>query len=351
MIKKYINKKTIFLLIAIIAIILLIPYSISLILALLTALMLDPIIKLLVKKYNFKRLYAVTVTFVLFLVFLLVVSYLLVNVMINQVMSFIKNIPGYISSFNTDEIMALFEKWQAYYKDLPQDVINSIENAVYSLKDILIVFAKSITEGTFGFVSSIPTLLLEAIVYLIAVFLIMNDLPNIKARIKGMLSESTIVKVKIVTTQLKKLFVGFFKAQIIFSGVTFILVFVGLLILDVKYVFVLSLLTVIVDLLPILGTGSFLVPWAVISLIYGNQTLGIGLIILFVLITVIRKIIEPKVYSSNFGISALAALVSMYLGFKIIGIIGLILGPLLVILYDSLTKAGLINFNLKQDKI
>lgn len=351
MIKKYVNKKNILLALAVIAIIYLLPMSVSLILAFLTALMLEPIVNLLITRYRFKRIYSVTVTFVIFLVFLFILGYVLVNVIINQLITVVKNIPFYISNINTDEIIATFEKLENYFEDLPSEVISSINNALYSLQDLVIVLAKNITEGTFGFVSSIPELLLELIVYLVAAFLFMNEVPDIKRKLKEILEDSTIEKVKIVTTQLKKIFVGFFKAQLVLSGVTFIITYIGLWILDVNYLIVLSLLIVLVDLLPILGTGSFIVPWAVFVLINGNTKLGIGLLILFVLITVIRKIIEPKVYSTSFGISALASLISMYLGFKIIGIVGLLVGPLVVILYDSLSKAGVINLSFKSDKV
>ncbi|WP_449540135.1 sporulation integral membrane protein YtvI [Ferdinandcohnia sp. Marseille-Q9671] len=352
MVKKYINKRNILLIIIAVVLLYLLPMSISLILAFLTAMLLEPIVRFLIEKYRFKRIYSVTVTFVIFMVFVLFMGYLLINVIINQLITIVKNIPFYISNINTDQIISTFEKLETYFEGLPKEVMDSIMNTLYSFQDLLIVVARNITEGTFGFVSSLPELLLELIVYLVAAFLFMNDLPTIKSKLKDLLQDSSIEKMKIVTTQLKKIFVGFLKAQIVLSGVTFLITYIGLWILDVNYLLIVSLLIVIVDLLPILGTGSFIVPWAVFVLINGNTKLGVGLLILFVLITVIRKIIEPKVYSQSFGISALAALVSMYLGFKIIGIIGLLLGPLLVILYDSLTKAGVINLGFtKSDKL
>ncbi|HZG70363.1 MAG TPA: AI-2E family transporter, partial [Chondromyces sp.] len=113
-------------------------------------------------------------------------------------------------------------------------------------------------------------------------------------------------------------------------------------ILRVPYTALISLIIVFVDILPILGTGSVLVPWAVYSLIQGNQFLGIGLITLFIVITVVRRTLEPKVFSSNMGISPLAALISLFIGFKILGFIGFFVGPAIVIIYDTLRQAGII---------
>ncbi|GAA3331144.1 hypothetical protein GCM10020331_086530 [Ectobacillus funiculus] len=92
-----------------------------------------------------------------------------------------------------------------------------------------------------------------------------------------------------------------------------------------------------------------LVPWAVIAIIQDNQPLGIGLLILFAVITIVRRIIEPKkIYSTSMGISPLAAIISMYIGFKLLGFVGLFLGPTLIIIYDALKKkSGIIQMKFK----
>ncbi|WP_100403984.1 sporulation integral membrane protein YtvI, partial [Bacillus sp. FJAT-42315] len=156
------------------------------------------------------------------------------------------------------------------------------------------------------------------------------------------LKDSTKEKLYLITGQLNKAGVGFIKAQIFLSAVTFLMAFIGLSILQVPYAVLLSILIVFVDVLPILGTGSVLVPWAVISFFQENQFLGIGLILLFIVITVVRRILEPKVFSSNMGISPLAALISLFVGFKILGFIGFFVGPAIVIVYDTLREAGIL---------
>jgi sporulation integral membrane protein YtvI len=150
-----------------------------------------------------------------------------------------------------------------------------------------------------------------------------------------------------VLVNLRSSVFGFLRAQLILSAMTYIIALTGLLILDVDYPLAIALLTVIVDILPILGVGSALVPWATYSLITGNTFLAVGLLILFVVITIIRRIVEPKVLGDAVGISALAALVSLYVGFKIFGVIGLFLGPIIVIIYQAMRKVGLLQFKIK----
>src|SRR5690606_40991132 len=106
-------------------------------------------------------------------------------------------------------------------------------------------------------------------------------------------------------------------------------------------------LVMLVDLLPILGVGSFLVPWAIYQGLVGNWFIAIGLVVLFLVITVVRRIIEPKVLGDAVGISALSALISLYVGFKLVGVIGLFLGPVVVLVYEAMRKEGLLNIKIK----
>jgi predicted PurR-regulated permease PerM len=108
--------------------------------------------------------------------------------------------------------------------------------------------------------------------------------------------------------------------------VTYALALIGLIILNLKCATLIAFVIVLVDILPIIGTGSFLVPWAVYSFVIGNSRIGVGLILLFVVITVVRRIIEPKILGSSLGISALAAFIGLYLGFQLIGFFGSFLG-------------------------
>ena len=124
--------------------------------------------------------------------------------------------------------------------------------------------------------------------------------------------------------------------------ITFAEVFSGLLILGVENAFVFSVIISLVDLLPILGVGTVLVPWSLISLAMGNTKLAIGLVILFAVVYLVRQVIEPKIVSSQMNVHPLIAVFSMYAGLKIAGLGGMIVAPLLAFVtktvYDGLKK-------------
>ncbi len=345
-----IKKKYILIAILTTLILFLIPYSVPLILAFITAVALEPLVRYIHTKLNVKRIYSVTITFFLYLIVLSILSYISITVIVDQLIMFFRNIPFFIGSFDISRIELLMVRWEDFLERLPIELVESIESAVISLKTVLIDIAKRLTEGLFTILSSIPEFLFQFLVYVIAVFLFSNDLPRIYQRLNQSLEKETKAKVTILLSQINRVLVGFLRAQIILSGVTFAIAYIGLILLDSSYPVVLSLLIVLVDLLPILGTGSFIVPWAVYCYIDGDGSTAIGLIILFLVITVVRRVIEPKIFSTNLGISALAALVSMYIGFQLLGFIGLLAGPGLILLYDALVKADIIKNRFKFGK-
>ncbi|OQP06250.1 sporulation integral membrane protein YtvI [Geobacillus sp. 46C-IIa] len=324
----------------------LLPYSVPLLLALATALLLEPSIRRLQESYQLKRAHAVTVIFSLFLVIVGFSLYFLIVILVQQVMALSQKLP-YVLSETTKVLDHLIQTWQSYSSSIPQEIIDSLERGVNTVQQMLLSFATNLTQSLVHYIAAIPAFFIHFLVYLIALFLICLDLPQLKQGMSRYLSERTRQRLGMVVTQLSKAGIGFIKAQFLLSLITFFLALAGLLLLGVDYAALMALVIVVVDILPILGTGSVLVPWGIISIANGDNTLGIGLIVLFVVITVVRRIIEPKVFSTNLGISPLAALVSVYLGFQLLGFIGLFVGPVVVILVETLVKAGVIKWTIK----
>ncbi|WP_034669272.1 sporulation integral membrane protein YtvI [Bacillus methanolicus] len=325
----------------------LVPYSLPLIFAFITAVMLEGLVQWQMTKLRFNRLQSVIIVFMSYVLLISVIGYYLISIIAQQTVALSGKTPNFMKGFYVSVIRPLIRKWEFYSKNLPKDVIVSIEKTLENSINSLDTFLHGVIQNTVNLLTAIPGFLIEFLIYLIALFLISLELPRLKAKVEIHLKEQTKRRVYLVANQLYRAGIGFIKAQIILSLLTFFMAFIGLSILRVPYTALLALLIVIVDILPILGTGSVLVPWAVIAILQNNQFLGIGLIVLFLVITVVRRIIEPKVYSTSLGISPLAALISLYIGFKLLGVVGVILGPALVIVFDTLKRANIIKMKFK----
>ena len=128
---------------------------------------------------------------------------------------------------------------------------------------------------------------------------------------------------------------SWFRAYLLIMGLTFIELFIGLSVLGVNYAFLLAVLIALVDILPVFGAGSVLLPWAAILFFLGDKALAIGLFVLWVIISVVRDFAEPRIVGKTLGISPVLTLFSMYAGARFFGIAGMISAPLILMLAKS----------------
>ncbi|KEO80961.1 sporulation integral membrane protein YtvI [Tumebacillus flagellatus] len=322
------------------------PHSVPILLALVTAIVLEPLVRMIQKNLRFRRIWAVTLTFAGFLLIVLSLLYFLTTRMIVEIVELSQSLPQFFAKMAgpvQDWITAL----QSYYEQLPASTASKLQQAASGSLDSLNGLTASLLTGIVSLVRSLPNLLIVSTVYVIALFLFLLDLPGLVRGFLGLFEESTQVKVRMILNNLNRAIIGFLQAQILISFLTYDLVLVGLWILGVRYALAVSLIIVIVDFLPVLGTGAVIVPWAAYAFLSDNRSLGIGLLILYLLIIVFRRIIEPKILGNSLGISALATLISMYLGFMVMGFMGLIVGPALVILYQAFREAGFFRFRIR----
>ena len=130
------------------------------------------------------------------------------------------------------------------------------------------------------------------------------------------------------------------KAQVTLILISFIISLVGLYImyfagLNVGFPFLIALGIGFVDALPILGSGTVMIPWAIISGFNGELTLGVSIIVLLITMSITRQLIEPKIVSGNIGIHPIFTIIAMYTGFKLIGVLGMFIGPILLIIFKN----------------
>lgn len=145
---------------------------------------------------------------------------------------------------------------------------------------------------------------------------------------------------RMLTDSFKKVFGGYFKAQFKIMGVIGVIIFIGLMILHVKFAAVIAVLIALLDMLPFFGTGTAFVPWALFKIISGDVQYAVGLIILYLITQLVRRIIEPKVVGDTIGINPLLILVFMYAGYQFSGVLGMILAVPVGAIAINFYKAG-----------
>ena len=208
--------------------------------------------------------------------------------------------------------------------DIDSVVRDAIGGAVSSLTATLPGAAVSL-------VREIPSVLLFIIVLLIAAYYFSSDGGELWGGIRSILPDKWQKRLPILARKLKKSLAGYVKAYFLLMLLTFFEMLLGLTALGVEYAFLMAIIISVVDVLPILGTGTVLVPWAVFSFLTSNTPLGVGLLVLYGVTLVIRQFAEPKIVGGAIGVHPLATLASVYLGLKFLGFAGIFAGPILAL--------------------
>ena len=175
---------------------------------------------------------------------------------------------------------------------------------------------------------------------MLATFFISKDWYKFKATLKTILPQKVRTSGQKISEELKKALLGFIRAQATLISITTTIVLIGLLILRVDYAITIALLIGLVDILPYLGTGLVFVPWIIYLAFSGSLPLAIGLGVLYLIVLIQRQVMEPKVLSSSIGLDPLATLISLFIGYKLLGFLGLAAGPVALVILRTLHSAG-----------
>ncbi|WP_084268785.1 sporulation integral membrane protein YtvI [Oceanobacillus damuensis] len=336
------------LIILLITILFILPISIPLVLALLTALMLNPLVRLIQQKLKINRKTSVSIVFLLFIILVGVVGTFIVTKSVTQLVIFAESVPSYVNQLNS-----LYSQWERdlhrYTSDLPiefvKEITTSIEGSIASISTTIRDFLT--LDNIAKIFAKIPDFLINFIVYLIALFLFMLELPILKSNMYGLLRKETAEKVSFMNARLTSVLFGFFKAQFLVSIIILAVSLVGLYLIVPEVALIMSLIIWLIDLVPIIGSIIVLGPWALFLLLTGDTATGIQLAILAVILLAIRRTVEPKVMGQHIGLSPLATLISMFIGLQLFGILGFVIGPVIVIAFTSAKEAGIIKWNTK----
>lgn len=166
----------------------------------------------------------------------------------------------------------------------------------------------------------------------ISAFLISAKLPQIRHRILRRIPREWLSSLENAGKQVRRILGSWFSAQCKLVGVSFVILFLGLVILQIPYALLWAAGICLVDAFPVLGTGTVLLPWSLVCLLQGDTPRAIGLVSTYVAVTVTRSMLEPKFLSSHLGLDPLVTLIALYAGFRLWGIGGMILAPVLTVI-------------------
>ena len=315
-------------------------FYIPFLIAYLISLIIEPLIKLLSDKTNLNR--KTSSIIVMLIVFSFIITIIVLGIMgvvseasnlldklnlyLDRVLSFVKFLLSNLnlSKFNISEnIRTIIEK--------------SSNEMISNFSDILKQILKSVLETIY----SIPKIAIYFVITILATYFIISDKFYILDRIEHHIPRKVLDKILLKEKKLKQSLGKYLKAQGTIFIITFFVYLIGLYIMkiigmNVRYPLIVAIIILVVDILPILGAGTIVIPWILISFLNNDKSLAFTLIGIYIFNLTIRQIIEPKIVSQKIGTHPIFTLIAMYTGFKLIGVFGLILGPIILIILKSI---------------
>ena len=266
------------------------------------------------------------------------------NYLANVVPSHFENLVVYIEQMVTNQLLPFYYQLTNLFNNLDvgqqQTIVTNIESVGKTVATSVGEFIQTFLQKIPDILGWLPNAATVIIFSLLATFFISKDWDRFRHFGRKTLPAKARTSSKTIFTDLKRALFGFIKAQATLISITTVIVLIGLLVLRVDYAITIALLIGIVDILPYLGTGLVFVPWIIYSAFSGDIHLAIGLGVLYVIVLVQRQLMEPKILSSSIGLDPLATLVALFVGFKIVGFLGLIIGPVLLVIIKTLHSAG-----------
>ena len=289
------------------------------------------------KKLN--RFLALTLIYV---VIILVIS-LLVGLGINRITDFFSTLPNFYKNTLEPYLANIEQSLYQLNHTLPVDIssyIDSITDGLFdNLRTILSSLAGVIVNLTRSTITNVPSFLISVLVTIITSYYIVFDYEDLLKWLKENLPEKTLGIMYEIKDFFENVLLKMLSAYGSILVITFIELCIGLTIIGVSNSPMWAFLIAFLDILPVLGVGTVLIPWGIGSLITGNVLMGIELLVLYIIITIVRQIIEPNMVGANIGLHPLATLISMIIGLRMFGAVGMFGFPLTLAFFYNRSKS------------
>lgn len=314
------------------------------------AVLINPLVNLFEKRLRFPRTLAVLTGLLLLFGVIGTIGTFLVKKIIDGIIYLSDFIPNEIKSISVnvqnyfnDYILPLWDQGIGFFdtmddsqRDLLQEGIQIVGSNLASLLENM---GTSVANGVTSFIAALPITFTVIIFTILGIYFISKDSKKYTTMYRENLPAIFRKKTWNVLMDLKSKIFGFLKSQIILMLLTLVVSFIGLLILRADHFFTLAVIMGVLDLIPYLGPGLIVVPWSIYSFFTGDIFMGVGLLILYASTIIVRQFAEPKVLSSSMKLNPLAVLVSLFAGLQLFGVIGLVIGPICLVLIMSLYDA------------
>lgn len=273
----------------------------------------------------------------------------------NWSINLVRKLPSAVSTILTKNIRELFEGISASLSGEAQQAAQAAKTATDAAAGAAGSFSfdfswiKTPLTSVISTAKQIPSMLTSFLITLIASCFLTADFDTFKNFVKNQLSEKRRKDISRARSLLRNTFSKMLRAYALIILITFVEMSIGLTALKLigvyksSYIIIIAAITAIVDILPVLGTGTVIIPWAAYSLFKGEIGMAVGLIVIYIAISVIRQVIEPKLVAGQLGLPPFVTIIGMFVGLKLFGFLGMFIMPIMIIMIKLLNDEGILH--------
>lgn len=319
----------------------------------LIAMIANPLVRFLEKRIRIGRKHSSVSLIAGALALVILGGYFLIAAIVRELAGFLQAVPDLMDALKGD-FNQIGTNLSQMIAGLPPVIRDPLENVLANLSQYAGSLVASIGEPTISAVGSItkslPSILVSLVVCILSAYFFLADREKVGELFRKILPKPWMKAFQVVRGNVKRIIGGYFAAQFKIMLVVAAVLYVGFKILGVSYAFLLAILIALLDFLPVFGTGTVLIPWAVFEALTGDFRMTIGLAVIYVASQGFHQAVQPKMVGDSMGINPLYTLFLLYLGFRFYGIGGMILAVPIGLIAEDLYRAGLFDgliFNLK----
>lgn len=301
-----------------------------------------PLVRFLEEKLSVRRKVSSALVVIVVIGLVVLLLYLIISKLVQEIVGLVGSLPEMWMGMEA-EFAEIGQNLSVIYSRLPIDVQNSITDFMNQIGAYFGELVGKIGTPTIAaagnFAKQLPTVVIGVIMALLSSYLFIADKESINSWFAAYTPQSVQEKYLIIQRSLVKAVGGYLKAQLRIELWMYLLLVVGLTILKVDYTLLIALGIAILDLLPFFGTGTVMVPWAIIKILSSDYKMAIGLLIIWGVGQLARQVIQPKIVGESVGMPPLPTLILLYVGFKVAGVLGMIIavpvGLIVVTMYEE----------------
>lgn len=314
----------------------------------------SPLVKFFEKKLKVKRKAGSAFVIIAVIGLVILAGYLVGGKLIEQVVEFVGDIPQIWNAVQAD-FQEIGTKLSVAYQYIPGDVRIALEGILSNIEVYFGGLVERASEPTLEalsrFAKNLPNIVISVIMCLLFTYFYVADREYIPGLLAKAVPKSLLERLELIKRGFTRAVGGYFKAQLKIEIWMYLLLGIGFSILQVKYAFVIAIVVAFLDLLPFFGTGTVLLPWAVIKFLSADYKMVIGLLIIWGVGQLARQVIQPKIVGDSVGLSPIPTIVLLYVGYKAAGVVGMIIAVPIGIIVLNMYQEGVFDTTLNSLKV